>query len=281
MVVSKRECLKIGMAIRMSGNEVEAALMYYHDMTIFLYFPAVLPDVVFLHPQPLFNKLSEIISISFTDATTYLDELNVVLRIPPNAHVQLKTEGVFTRDMLDFPDGFSPDFTADHFLKLMDDIFIVAPLPEKGKFFLPCVLPTTSKLEDIRSSFTKVTDAFVLTWDVKPVPQGIFSALVVNLIKRPKSPTFSLYQPPISFEPAEELLQYRNALQLLCLDLGGAVLLVDGIYSIDVYYSGPSENCSAIGNALLRAIGDMVKKFQYKPILSLPRAFLLLNMCSC
>ena len=279
IVVSKRECLKIGMAIRMSENEVEAALMYYHDMTIFLYFPAVLPDVVFLHPQPLFNKLSEIISISFTDATTYLDELNVVL--PPNTHVRLKTEGVFTRDLLDrFPDGFSPDFTADHFLKLMDDIFIVAPLPEKGKFFLPCVLPTTSKLENIRSSFTKVTDALVLTWDVKPVPQGIFPALVVNLIKRPKSPTFSLYQPPISFEPAEELLQYRNAIQLLCLDLGGAVLLVDGIYSIDVYYSGPSENCSAIRNALLGGIGDIVKKFQYKPILSLPQQRFYCSMCA-
>ena len=278
MVVNKRECLRIGLTIRMSGNEVEAALMYYHDMTIFLYFPAVLPDVVFLHPQPLFNKLSEIISISFTDATTYLDELNIVL--PPNAHARLKTEGIFTRDLLDrFPDGFSPDFTADDFLRLMEDIFIIAPLPEKGKFFLPCVLPTTSNLMNIRSSFTEVTDALVLTWDMKPVPQGIFPALAVNLIKRPMSPTFSLYQPPTSDEPSEELLQYRNAIQLLCLDLGGAALLVDAIYSLDVYYSGSSENCSSIRKALLEGIGDVVKKFQYKPILSLPQERFYCSMC--
>ena len=192
MVVSKRECLRISLAIRMSKNETEAALMYYHDMSIFLYFPAVLPDVVFLHPQPLFNKLSEIISISFTDAVTYLDELNVILS--PNAHVQLKTEGIFTRVLLDsFPDRFSPDFTADDFLKLMEDIFIIASLPEKGKFFLLCVLPTTSNLENIRSSFTKVTDALVLTWDMKPIPQGIFPALAVNLVKRAKSPKFDLF----------------------------------------------------------------------------------------
>ena len=38
-------------------------------------------------------------------------------------------------------------FTSD------DDIFIIAPLPGKGKFYLPCVLPTTSNLENIRSSF--------------------------------------------------------------------------------------------------------------------------------
>lgn len=87
VVVSKRECLKIGLTIRMKRNEVEAAFMYYHDRTIFLYFPAVLPDVVFLHPQPLFSKLSAVISISLTDTITYLDEFNIVL--PPNAHAQL------------------------------------------------------------------------------------------------------------------------------------------------------------------------------------------------
>ena len=70
------------------------------------------------------------------------------------------------------------------------DIFIIAPLPEKGKFFLPCVLPTTSNLENIRSSFSKVTDALVLTWNMKPIPQGIFPALAVNLVNRKKSPKF-------------------------------------------------------------------------------------------
>ena len=279
MVVSKKECLRIGMAIRMNGNEVEAALMYYHDMTIFLYFPAVLPDVVFLHPQPLFNKLSEIISISFTDATNYLDELNIVL--PPNTHAQLKTEGIFTRDLLDrFPDGFSPDFTADDFLRLMEDIFIIAPLPQKGKFFLPCVLPTTSKLECIIKPFLKDTDALVLTWDTKPVPQGIFPALVVNLVKRPNSPTFDLFQPPTSDESSEELMQYRNAIHLSSVDIAGGVLLVDAIYSLDVYYSGPSENCTAIRNALIEGIGHVVNKFQYKPILSLPQERFYCSMCA-
>ena len=162
----------------------------------------------------------------------------------------------------------------------MEDIFIIAPLPEKGKFFLPCVLPTTSNLENIRSSFSKVTDALVLTWDMKPVPQGIFPALAVNLVKRQKSPKFDLFQPPTSDELSEELLQYRNAIQLLCLDLGGGVLLIDAIYSVDVYYSGPSEKCSLIRNAVLEGIVDVVNKFQYKPILSLPQERFYCSICA-
>ena len=279
MVVNKRECFRIGLTLEMDRKDIEASLLYYHDLTIFLYFPAVLPNVVFLHPQPLFNKLSEVISISFADAVTYLEEMNIV--VPRNAHLQLKAEGIFTRELLDcLPDGFSLDFTADDFLKLMEDIFIIAPLPEKGKFFLPCVLPTTSNLENIRSSFAKVTDALVLTWDMKPIPQGIFPALAVNLVKRQKSPKLDLYRPPTSDEPSEELLQYRNAIQLLCLDLGGGVLLVDAIYSLDVYYSGPSANCSAVRNAVVEGIGDIVKKFQYKPILSSPQEHFYCSICS-
>ena len=279
MVINKRECFRIGLTLEMDRKDIEASLLYYHDLTIFLYFPAVLPNVVFLHPQPLFNKLSEVISISFADAVTYLEKMNIV--VPNNAHHQLKTEGIFTRELLDcLPDGFSLDFTADDFLKLMEYIFIIAPLPEKGKFFLPCVLPTTSNLENIRSSFTKVTDALVLTWDMKPVPQGIFPALAVNLLKRQKSPKFDLYRPPTAIDPSKELLQYRNAIQLLCPNLGGGILLVDAIYSLDIYYSGPSDNCSAIRNALLEGIGDVVKKFQYEPILSLPQVRFYCSMCA-
>ena len=279
MVVNKRECFRIGLTLEMDQKDIEASLLYYHDLTIFLYFPAILPNVVFLHPQPLFNKLSEVISVSFADAGTYLEKMNII--VPRNAHLQLKSVGIFTRDLLDcFPDGFSLDFTADDFLKLMEDIFIVASLPEKGKFFLPCVLPTTSNLENIRSSFTKDTDALVLTWDMKPIPQGIFPALVVNLVKRQKSPKFDLFCPPTSEERSEELLQYRNAIQLFCLDLGGGVLLIDAICSVDVYYSGPSKKCSVIRTALLEGIGDVVKKFQYKPILSLPQERFYCSTCA-
>ena len=38
-IISKCECLRIGEVLKMVAQDVEAALMYYHDLTIFLYFP--------------------------------------------------------------------------------------------------------------------------------------------------------------------------------------------------------------------------------------------------
>ena len=273
MVVSKRECFRIGLMLEMDQKDIEASLLYYHDLTIFLYFPAVLPDVVFLHPQPLFNKLTEVISISFADAVTHLEEMNIFL--PANAHFQLKAEGIFTRKLLDcLPDGFSPDFTADNFLKLMEDMFVIAPLPEKGNFFIPSVLSTTSCLNIIRDPFIRSINCFVFTWDTKPIPQGLFPALVVGLLKRHVTPHFNLHQ------PSESEIQYRNAIRLTCIGPGGAVLLVDAIYWMEVYYSGPPANCSTIKDIIFEAIGDVVKKFQYKPILSMPQEHFLCSVCS-
>ena len=275
MIVSKKECMRIGESLMMDKIDVEAALMYYHDLTVFLYFPKTLPNVVFLHPQPLFDKLSELISISFADAIEYLQNMKIFL--PPNVHHQLKSEGTFKRDIFDYlTEGFTPDFTADDFLKLMEDIFIIAPLPEKGNFFLPCVLPTSDNLDDIRRPFLENMDSLVLTWEMKPLPQGVFPALVVNLIKRKMSPKFDLFRP---LESNEESCQHRNAIRLTCLDLGGAILLVDAIYWLEIYYSGHSTKCSSIRCSILEGINAVVKKFQYKPILSFPQERFLCSKC--
>ena len=278
MVVNKKECLKIGLTLKMDLIDVEAAFMFYHDLTIFLYFPDVLPDVVFLHPQPLFNKLSELISISFADAVAYLEEMNIIL--PSNAHNQLKCEGTFMRELLDcLSEGFTPDFTADDFLKLMDNRFIIAPLPQKGIFFLPSVLPTTSCLENIKGPFLKQLDSFVLTWDMKPIPQGLFPALIVSLLKRHASPQFNPHQPSQLDEIPEESMQFHNAIQLSCIGPGGSVLLVDSIYWLEIYYTGRSIKCSSLKQAVLECIRDVIMKFQYKPILSIPQERFLCSIC--
>ena len=264
-IISKSKCLEIGAPLKMDGNDIEAALKYYHDLTIFLYFHKVLPNVVFLHPQPLFDKLSELISISFADAVDHLeDECDIYL--PPGAHKQLKNEGTFEKRLLEscLSQGFSAEFSSDDFLKLMEDVFIIASLPQPGKYFLPSVLPTATLLESSKAIFTSNTDPLILTWDMKSLPQGLFPALVVNLLNRKSSPQFDL-------ESSSDNLQYRNAIHLKCIGPGGAVLLVDAIYWLEIYYSGLSSECCVIRHSVKEGVKAVVKKFRYKLALSIPQ----------
>ena len=269
MIISKSKCLEVGAALNMNVGDVEAALMYYHDLTIFLYFHKVLPDVVFLHPQPLFNKLSELISISFADAAEHLQIEGI--RLPPQAHKQLKNKGIFEKGLLEscLSEGFSDIFSVEDFLKLMEDVFIIASLPQtqsdKYMYFLPSVLPTVTISESsIADVFKANTDPLILTWDMKSLPQGLFPALVVNLLSRKSSPQFDL-------ESSSGNLQYRNAIHLSCIGPGGAILLVDAIYWLEIYYSGPAEKCCIIRHSIKEGIKAVVKKFQYKITLSIPQ----------
>ena len=144
-IVSLSNCLKIGKTLQMSASDVIAALNFNHDLTIFLYFPKILPNVAFLHPQPLFNKLSVLISISFANAVDFLEEEGIPIH-------SYSAHGTFKEDLLTSPNshlsqGFYPEFTPQDFLKLMTSLFIMASLPEKGKYFLPTVLATTSSTD--------------------------------------------------------------------------------------------------------------------------------------
>ena len=270
MIISKSKCLEVGAALNMNGGDVKAALLYYHDLTIFLYFHKVLPDVVFLHPQPLFDKLSELISISFADAAEHLQSEGI--RLPPQAHHQLKNKGMFEKMLLEscLSKGFSDIFSVEDFLKLMEDVFIIASLPQtqsdKYMYFLPSVLPTVTISESsIADVFKANTDPLILTWDTKSLPQGLFPALVVNLLNRKSLPQFNLGS------SSSGNLQYRNAIQLSCIGPGGAVLLVDAIYWLEIYYSGPSSKCCIIRHLIKEGIKAVVKKFQYKVTLSIPQ----------
>ena len=75
-------------------------------------------------------------------------------------------------------------------------------------------------------------------------------------------------------------MQYRNAICLTCAGYGGAVLLVDDVYWMEIYYFGPPVKCSTIKGVVVEAIKDVVKNFCYKKILSRPRECFLCSICS-
>ena len=260
-IVAVSKCLEIGITLEMNPREVHAALMYYHDLTIFLYFPKILPNIAFLHPQPLFERLSDLISISFADAVDRLEEGGISL-YNPAAHEELKDEGTFKEDLLTSPNshlsqGFYPEFTPQDFLRLMTSLFIMASLPEKGKYFLPTVLPTKTSFTEYKSipaPFKQYTDPLILSWDMKPLPRGVFPALVVNLLHRNHSPKFQLRR------PLRSTPRYRNAITLRT-DYGD-ILLVDGIYWMAIYSTDPLKRCCVLREAVHSGIREVISNFQ-------------------
>ena len=259
-VVSKSKCQDIGKSLEMKADDVKAALMYYHNLTVFLYFPDILPDVVFLHPQPLFTILSDLISISFAETIDHFKVHGIKGKhnvIEPSAYRDLKNEGSFTRDLLSSPlfNGFSHDFTADDFLHLMTSLPIIAYLPKEKRYFIPTVLPTTpsTNYDFIPPAFKQHVDPLVLSLDMKPFPLCIFPALVVNLLHPENQLGFQLKR------TLRTTQLYRNMITLQT--NYGDVLLVDGICWIAVYYSDPYKRCTTIRDVIHAEICKVMHNF--------------------
>ena len=257
-IIRKRECVRIGRDLKMDCGDVETASIYFHHLTFIFYFPKVLPDIVFLHPQPIFNKLSDLISISIADAVEHLED-DKEIDLMPGAHTDLKDLGTFEHDLLKIFPLFPTDFTAEDFLRLMEHFNIISYLPQQGKFFLPRALRTTLS-EALTCRYKAYVDPLILTWNMEPIPQGLYITLVVNLLGRENSPTFDLVPESV------QKYQYRNAIRLRCVDLGSSVLLVESNYWLEMYYFGFLDSCPLLRSTILVEVTKVAEKFCIKKI---------------
>ena len=64
-ILSLDECLEVGAKLKMNSEMVQAALIFYHRQFTFLYFPLVLPDVVFTKPQVPLDFINTIVQFSY------------------------------------------------------------------------------------------------------------------------------------------------------------------------------------------------------------------------
>ena len=183
-IVSLDECYYTGKILGMENYDVTECLKYLDSLSLVLYFPQVLHQVIFTNPQYLLDMLSALISISF-----------VKCYLPPGIQSQLREKGIFEDTLLDelatltcedlLSDelilensslgkaattmSFAPPlFTKKEFLKLLIYLRIVAPISSTS-YFIPVVLPVKEKTKkDLPNSDI---EPMILQFKCRVVPQ--------------------------------------------------------------------------------------------------------------
>ena len=262
-LVQKSKCVEIGEKFSMTASEVKAALKYFHNLTVLLFFPEIIEDVIFLDPQPLFDKLSKLIAVSFAEGANYYEALEI--DIGNTAHDDMKNKGMFENQLLEDLGLQKMGFDYKKFMKLLESLQVIIQLPgENPKYFLPCVLPTATgeELTQLKAEFTKNIDPFALKWEEKIIPQGLFCALVLRL----------LHDKAIGSEGFLKIeKQFRNAIKIPCKpELGGSLLLIDSTTHLEIYYSGKHDNCICIREVIFLQLSEAASGFHYESRLSSP-----------
>ena len=139
-VVSMDECEAIAGRLKMDRQGLEAALIHFNMLSMFLYMPSVLPGRVFLDPQMPLDSVNRVLGHSYKVGCGAVPGLAL-------AESRLWKEGVVTSEMLD-GDVFSSCFVgglfeAEDALRLFRSLYIAAPLSE-SEFIMPAMLQTLS-----------------------------------------------------------------------------------------------------------------------------------------
>ena len=171
--------------VSLNESDIEDALCLFSDVNIILYFPdcTLLSNIVFMDPSFLYDKVTDIIVVSFECSDS----------ISPN---NFASTGIFTSRHLDDLSSLQfnqdPKFTREMFFSLLQDLFIIAKVGE-DRYFMPCVL----RLEDFDSlsqeameqadeimhymTYHNVSGPLIISFGDKISPRGLFCAMVAKL----------------------------------------------------------------------------------------------------
>ena len=177
-MVSIKRCMEVGEELKMKASDTILCIEYLNSLSLVLYFPDILDNVIFTNPQYLVNLVTSIIRASFVDPAKYNIFKDCALY--PGWVQQLQQKGIFESKLLDalnnleFVEGL---FTKDNFLELMAHLCIVSPLTETTstsstqQYFIPAVLPSSHVTEEEKKRFMKTCQPLVLQFENKVVPQ--------------------------------------------------------------------------------------------------------------
>ena len=247
--LTKNEVVAIGERLQLNSEEdVKKALEYLHNVTIILYYPDVLPNLVFVDPQPILDILSRLIAITYVD----LAQLHLIADPPPSqdARHNLSTSGCFKEELLNFV-GTSEQFQSSHMIALLEHLHIIAKVEgrKEGDYFFPCALPSYN---ESTSPSTKIKPLLVV-WkndddETLPVPQGVFPLIVVHLLNQ------KVYE--VKFPPSgSDYYKCHNAMSLRVYERY-TLHIINRYTHIELYFAGDMQFCPKVWELVEKAIKD-------------------------
>ena len=253
------EAISAGARFKMSEDDTKHALQYLHNVTIILYYPDILPQIVFVDPKPILEVLSRLLALTYM-----YDEwkaLCLVVKPPKKDINELRDFGLFKEEFLTnhFELFFSPPhFEPSHLLKLLIHLHIIAKR-EKGDYFFPCALPSYTKPPRPQINIKPLLILWQKKDDIRTlrlsVPQGMFPLLITHLLSHKED--------DVEFPDASEqqYYKYRDALSLWIKIKGKryTVHIINRYTHIEVYFDESvqkAKNCPYTRELVMNAVSE-------------------------
>ena len=242
-VVNLQTCYQLGTILHMTKPTVNAALDYFNELNIILYYPSILPNVVFVSPQVIVDKVTELIECSFyLRGRPESEEMDSEERFIDHGELSVET----LADPKFFKHFVPVLFTPHHLLLVFQNLFIVAPISDTT-YFMPSLLPeiVSEELEEYRPT-TDIDSPVLVYFPDGCCPGGAFCCLCVYLISK------------CGWKTEGKL--FRNYLMFYVGCENHEVVIIDAFHYFEVYLNAPSYVAFEIFSTILHHIKSGLKE---------------------
>ena len=255
-----KECLGVARLLHLSKRDLNAALDHLASFGVIHYYPHLLPNIVFVDPQLILEKISEVVKFHYK------------LRHDSQPHTAIRgelrkfiNEGCITLELLSkeqFSKHYTNFFTPSDFLKLMKDRLIVTDLIGKDEYFMPCLLRTMESQEIDQYRVTSSTSGvapLAIHFSCKLVPHGVFCSLVAFLRSSENSSPWNLFPHPENSTEPQCLT--RNCIKFqLPKGAPGSLILIDAFSHFEVHVNTQHGMCVHLCPSIWGTVTEGIQK---------------------
>ena len=255
-ILHRKECLQVAQFFHLSETVLDTALVHLAKFGVIHYYWHLLPNVVFVDPQFLLDKISELVRYHYQ------------LRLKPDPNTatggelrKFRNEGCITLGLLrKFQDHYTNFFKENDFLKLMNDRLIVTRLIGKEEYFMPCLLQTMEPEEVDRHRVTASGVApLAIHFSCGWVPHGVFCSLVAFLRSSENTSLWRLCVCPSN--PTEPQCLTRNCIKFqLPEDAPGSLTLIDAFSHFEVHVKAQHDVCVCLCRSIRDTLFEGIQK---------------------
>ena len=250
------ECRKIASRLCIKSGAFDAALKYLVSLNLFLYYPTVLPNLVFCMPQVLLDKINELVQLHHilcggSNILPGSTESINTRGLSGKQWMRFQNYGVFEEKLL-YDKAFSRHydkvpFTRTDFLKLLESLLIAAKINTTDihtEYVMPSLLfeLESDKLDEHRCDPQTSPAAPLLVHFPDEWPaSGVFCSFLASLLS---TQDWKVMMNETKNKPT---CVYKNCFKFQCPSMPGSILitLIDSFDQgyFEVHVNAPLEEC--------------------------------------
>ena len=226
-----QQCLQVARRLHMV-DDTTAALQFFSELSVILYYSSVLPNVIFTNPQVLLDTISEIIKCVAFDRTQPHSSMLVrasnegIITEELLEHVKLKSSIIYKEGVIE----------PKNVMDLMVHLKVASKCENGNEYFMPALLKSldVQGIQEMLSSSSDSIAPMALHYKRGWFKCGSFAFLITSLL--------SSKQWTLATEGGKLLCVHSNCITM-SYEIDCMVTLVDNVSHIEVHITGDVDIC--------------------------------------